>query len=166
MRGDLIVFRNGMFASFLVGTLLVMCVSIVGMASAGGLSSSSLEEKTGKSVREFEKNPEEAATSIVTDYFTAIMKLSDSKGAPLNSFKIVKTDSSNPNDIRVSVILKYQDHQEWPALDYSIIKVDDTYQVQKQICVFDSIPESPTKGIAKCSKNFVTGSDGTISVSH
>jgi len=52
---------------------------------------------------------------------------------------------------------------EWPEVEYSIVPLQDRYQVQKQICVMDSIPDSPTKGTLSCSKNFVEG-DGTVTV--
>jgi hypothetical protein len=74
-------------------------------------------------------------------------------------------DTSDPTEIKVSVVLKYKDDDTLPPVDYSVVRVKNTYQVQKQVCVFDSIPNSPTKGTAQCSKSYTPHYDGTLSVS-
>jgi hypothetical protein len=153
--------KSERFSFLLVVALILICVGIAS-ASASVLNNKSLEEMTSKSVQEVQKKPEEAAKSIITNYFTAIEKMGNSDGIPLDSFRIVKVDKTDPNDIKVAVVLKYADMDEWSAIDYSVIRVNDMYQVQKQSCVLDSIPDSPTKGIIKCSKNFVTDRNGSV----
>jgi hypothetical protein len=150
--------KSGAFTLLLVGILIVMCL---GIASAASLNDLAAENK-GALVEEVSKNPQETIKKLVSDYFTSIMKKGDSEGAPLSSFRIVNVDTSDPNNIQALVVLKYQGFDEFPAISYSVIKVNDRYQVQNQMCEYDAIPNSPTKGTVRCSKNFVVGSDGSV----
>ncbi|WP_240418067.1 hypothetical protein [Paenibacillus periandrae] len=160
------MFKNGTFAFVLVVVLVVSCIGIGIASAANNFKVVSLEEETSRMVQEVQKNPEGVAKEIVTNYFTEIMKKGDSEGVPLDSFRIVSVDNSNLNDISVSVILKYHDLDEWPAIDYSVVRINDRYQVQKQICVHDSVVNSPTKGTVNCSENIYFGNDGSVSITN
>jgi hypothetical protein len=157
--------RSSKFASILVAVLFVVCA---GIASAAGLKDDrSLEEITSRPIQDVKQlNLEETAKGIVQDYFTAIIKEGDTGGVtPLVAFSLGRVDTSDPSEIKVSVTLKYKEEgMELPPVDYSVVRVKDTYQVQKQVCIFDAIPDSPTKGTAHCSKNFSFHENGSLSV--
>ncbi|GIP34482.1 hypothetical protein J2TS4_36920 [Paenibacillus sp. J2TS4] len=80
-------------------------MACVGVASASELTNKSLSEMTSKPVQEVLRNPEEAAESIINDYFTAIMEKRGANGIPLMGFRIVGVDSSDLDDIKVTVTL-------------------------------------------------------------
>jgi hypothetical protein len=156
--------QSSKFASILTVLFLVTCAGIV---SAAGLQDNrSLEEKTSRPIQEVQQqNLEESAKSIVQDYFNSIIKEPAVGWTPLATFSLGRVDTSDPTEIKVSVVLKYKDDDELPPVDYSVVRVKNTYQVQKQVCVFDSIPNSPTKGTAQCSKSYTSHHDGTLSAS-
>ncbi|MDQ0896193.1 MULTISPECIES: hypothetical protein [unclassified Paenibacillus] len=157
--------QSSKFASILTVLFLVTCAGIV---SAAGLQDNrSLEEKTSRPIQKVQQqNLEESAKGIVTDYFNAIIKEGDAGGVtPLIAFSLGKVDISDSANIKVSVDLKYKDdNMELPSVDYSVVRVDDKYQVQKQVCIFDAIPGSPTKGTASCSKIFIEHENGLMTV--
>lgn len=147
------MFKNEKIMMFLMAVFLISCV---GIASAQG-SEKSLEETTGKSVQDVQKNPEESVKSIVSNYFSAIMQQGRKDGAALTDFRITNVDSSDLSDIKVSVNLKYENIPELPAVNYHVIRIDNTYQVKKQFCAYDLIPNSQTHGTVKCS----SGNEGS-----
>lgn len=142
--------RSTRFASLLVGLLFAGCV---GIASAEALNVPA-EAKSGKPVKEVVSNPEAAARSIAHDYFREIVSRKGSDGIALIDFAIVNVDASDLSELKVSVALTYDtDHYgEWPPVEYSIVPVQGKYQVKKQVCVMDAIPDSPGRGTVSCSK--------------
>jgi bla regulator protein BlaR1 len=163
------LFKQNSYRWSILGVALIISLGVLfltnGKTSAVATDSQQvqLEKMTSKTVEEVQKNPKEASKSIVTDYFNAQMKKGASDGVPLNSFRIVKVDTTDSNDLKVSVVLKYEGLKEWSPIEYSVIRVNDIYQVQKLICVLDSIPNSKTNGTVKCTKDFIE-SKGKISV--
>ena len=119
------VMRKNKFASLLVVMFLVFVMS-VGIVSAH--KSDSLEEKTGMPIKEFSKAPADSAKKIICDYFTAIVARKGSDGTALLNFKILNTDASDSDDIKVSVKLNYADEFDYPAVEYHVVKKDDSYQ--------------------------------------
>ncbi|WP_206669854.1 hypothetical protein [Paenibacillus luteus] len=93
----------------------------------------------------FLSQPTESAKRIINDYFTEIMYVKD-EGTALAGFEIVDVNSSNLQDIKVTVRLKYVNGLHLPTTNYSIVPIKNHYQVKKQYCAYDSIPESPTYG--------------------
>jgi hypothetical protein len=146
--------QSSKFASILTVLFLVTCAGIV---SAAGLQDNrSLEEKTSRPIQEVQQqNLEESAKGIIQDYFNSIIMEPAVGWTPLTSFSLGRVDTSDPTEIKVSVSLKYKDNDMLPPVDYSVVRVDDKYQVQKQVCIFDAIPGSLTKGTASCSKIFI-----------
>lgn len=151
------------FVSILTLLFLVTCAGIVSAAELQ--DKSSLEEKTSRPIQEVQQNLEESAKGIVQDYFNSIIKEPAVGWTPLATFSLGRVDTSDPTEIKVAVVLKYKDDDTLPPVDYSVIRVKNTYQVQKQVCVFNSIPNSPTNGTAKCSKSYTPHHDGKLSVS-
>ncbi|CAH1218367.1 hypothetical protein PAECIP111893_04418 [Paenibacillus plantiphilus] len=149
------MFKNEKFMLLLMAVFVILCV---GIASAQG-SEQSLEELTGKSVQDVQKDPEESAKSMVSNYFSAIMQQEGKGGAALTDFKITNVDSSDLSDIKVTVNLKYENIPELPAANYHVIRIDNTYQVKKQFCAYDLIPNSRTHGTVNCSSSGNEGSD-------
>ncbi|MGG0823626.1 hypothetical protein ABE099_12160 [Paenibacillus turicensis] len=118
---------------------------------------------TSKPIQAVEQNALEMSKLIIHDYFTAIQAKGNAEGAALEHFSIGKVDVSNPDEIIVEVTLKYVNYEVWPPVNYSIIRIDDTYQVQKQICVYDGDPDSPTRGTVSVNKLY-TINKGSISI--
>jgi hypothetical protein len=143
-RGFLSMFAGKKIISILVIFFITTCV---GIASAQRLDQS-LEEKTSMPAYEVEQNPNEAAKTIINNYLTGVMNKKND-GTPLIAFEIVKVNSMDLNELKVSVVLKYENYLASLPRDYSIIPVKDHYQVQKQFCVYDFIPDSPTYGTLK-----------------
>ncbi|WP_133257555.1 hypothetical protein [Paenibacillus montanisoli] len=148
--------RSDKFATLLVVILLITITSI-GVASAQS-SNKSLEEMTSMSLQDFEKAPIESAKVIINDYLTEIMQQKDSDGVALINYSIVNTDASDLNDIQVSVKLTYASRLDLPPVEYHVVRKGESYQVKKQFCAFDMIPDSPTRGTVRCNSN------GTASV--
>ncbi|QGQ93998.1 hypothetical protein EHS13_03280 [Paenibacillus psychroresistens] len=156
------LFKPASFRWSILGCVVLLLIAGLFLTD-GKTSATSLEELTSKSAAEVQKNPGPAARSIITDYFTAIMAKGDTDGAPLMSFKVVGIDTSDMNRIKASIASEYEEFGIMPAVDYSLIKVKNRYQVEKQVCVYDMAPTSPTKGTVHCDVNFIEG-DGTVSV--
>ncbi|WP_090647795.1 hypothetical protein [Paenibacillus sp. UNC496MF] len=145
------MFRKSNFATLLVA-VSIFTVTSLGIVNAQS-ENETLEEKTGVPINKFVKNPVEAANQIATNYFEAIKQEKDKNGAALTKFEIVNTDVSNPEDIIVSVNTSYEDGlSNLPSVDYHIMKNGDSYQIKKQICVFDMDINSPTYRTVKVCK--------------
>ncbi|GGD66988.1 hypothetical protein [Paenibacillus nasutitermitis] len=144
------------FASLLV-ILFLIAIASVGIANAQN-SNNSLEEKTSISVQKFEKDPVESAKKIISDYFLAFIQKKGSDGTALINYKIINIDTSDLNDVKVSVKLTYADNFDYPPVEYHVVKKSNSYQVNKQFCAFDMITDSPTRGTVRCS------SDGSASI--
>lgn len=155
--------QSSKFASILTVLFLVTCAGIV---SAAGLQDNrSIEQKTSRPIQEVQQqNLEESVKGIIQDYFNSIIKEPAVGWTPLTSFSLGRVDTSDPTEIKVSVSLKYKDNDTLPPVDYSVVRVDDKYQVQKQVCIFDEIPGSLTKGTASCSKIFIEHENELMSV--
>jgi hypothetical protein len=144
-------------------TLFLLCAGIVSVNADKLITPQTLEVATSKPIQAVEQNPLKMSKLIIHDYFTAIQAKGNSEGAALERFSIGKVDVSNRDEILVEVTLKYVDYEAWPPVNYSIIKINDTYQVQKQICVYDGDPDSPTRGTVSVNKLY-TINDGSISI--
>ncbi|WP_419871448.1 hypothetical protein [Candidatus Pristimantibacillus sp. PTI5] len=144
-----------MFASTKVASLLLVLfiTTCIGIVSAQSLDKP-LEEITSMPVNKVLQDPNESAKIIINDYFTEIMNKKND-GRKLIDFEIVKVNSNDLENIRVSVILKYENDLELPVIDYSIIPINNNYQVVKQYCAYDGDPESQTFGTIKGCTNVV-----------
>jgi hypothetical protein len=142
-----------MFGSRKVMFLMVILFvsTCIGIAGAQKLNKS-LEEKTRMPINKVLENPNESVIKIVSDYFTEALNQKD-VGIKLIDFDIVKVNSDDLNDIKVSVIFKYENDLVSPAIEYSVTPINNNYQVVKQVCVYNLISDSPDYGTLKgCTK--------------
>ncbi|WP_240418068.1 hypothetical protein [Paenibacillus periandrae] len=91
------------------------------------------------------------ALQTANAYFQDIIKSSadGQMGIPLKSFTIVATDSSNEDDIKLSVQLTYDEFGTLPVAPYSVVKKDGKYSVKHDIITFNSDPKSSEYGTVK-----------------
>ncbi|WP_139996254.1 hypothetical protein [Paenibacillus paridis] len=118
-----------------------LCIGIV----SARYSDQTLEQRTRMAAGPFLSQPTESAKRIINDYFTEVMHGKD-EGTALLGFEIVDVNTANLQDIKVAVRLNYVNGLHLPTTNYSIILIKNHYQVKKQYCSYDGIPESPTYG--------------------
>ncbi|MBD3921585.1 hypothetical protein H8B09_22645 [Paenibacillus sp. PR3] len=144
---------NKKYTSILFGLFIALAVVLCSgysFPNAYG-NTNSLEEKTSRSVDEFQQNPHETAQLIFNDYFTEIMKTGNRDGVPLAGFTIQNLDISSPDRATASVELKYDDDfGPLPSVEYSVVRINDRYQVLKQVCVYDMDIQSSKYGTVRC----------------
>ncbi|QHW32856.1 hypothetical protein GZH47_19930 [Paenibacillus rhizovicinus] len=149
------------FAAVCLG---ICCTGIVSAQHA----KPTLEERTGRPLAEVLSHPAESAAGIVSEYMKGFEALGDSEGAPLTGFRITGVDTTDPQNLTVTVIPSYEvsetKSEAYPATEYHVVPVDGNYQVQKRLCVYDMDPQSAGYRTVNCHLAWTEGKDGSVSV--
>lgn len=135
--------KSGYFMSLTVA-LFVLCGAT---ATVGAQVLYSMDKEPGTPISSVAKEPKQAAIQVIEHYFNALKNPEKDLGTPVESYRIVDMDATDPNCIRVGAAVVYTSSpEEMPVTNFFVVKEKDHYVVKSQKVTYDMIPNSPTYG--------------------
>lgn len=123
--------------------ILVLFFAVIGLIGAHILDKS----ESGISAVSETDDPAQVALQVIDNYFEKLKHPDKNMGTPVESYRVLEVDSSNPDRIRVATAVTYTSSlMEMPASNFYIFKRKGEYFIESEKVVFDMITSSPTYG--------------------
>lgn len=136
--------KRGKFMVTITACLFVLCSVTV---TVGAQVLDTLGKEQGIPISSVAKEPRQAALQVIDKYFEELKKPEKDLGTPVESYRIVDVDITNPDNIKIQAAVVYKSSpEEMPITNFYVVKEKSNYVVKSEKVIYDMIPSSPTYG--------------------